>query len=83
MSLQITAVVSRGKNKGTLLTPHRYQDGVYIISKGGNTASFSREVSNQNDLPAWIDQGYGVRMSGPGVAPSIYMPKSLVVLSCE
>lgn len=83
MSLQITAVVSRGKKKGTLLTPHRYQDGFYVVSKGGNTVAFRRQVSNLDDLPTWIAQGYGVRMSGLGVAPSIYMPKSLVVRGCK
>lgn len=81
MSLQITVVVSRGKNKGTLLTPHRYQEGFYVISKGGNTLAFRKQVWNIDDLPTWVSQGYGVRMSGPGVAPSIYMPKSLVVRS--
>jgi hypothetical protein len=83
MSLQITAVVSRGKKKGTLLSPHRYQEGFYVISKGGNTVAFRREVSNLDDLPTWIAQGYGVRMSRASVAPSIYMPKSLVVRSCK
>ena len=83
MSLQITAVISRGRNKGTLLTPHRYQEGFYVISKSGNTVAFRRQVSNLDDLPTWIAQGYGVRMSGPGVVPSIYMPKSLVVRGCK
>lgn len=82
MSLQITAVVSRGKKKDTLLTPHRYQEGFYVISKGGNTIAFRKQVWNLDDLPTWIAQGYGVRMSGPGVAPSIYMPKSLIVRGC-
>ena len=83
MSLQITAVVSRGKKKGTLLTPHRYQEGFYTISKGGNKLVFRKQVWNLDDLPTWIAQGYGVRMSGSDVAPSIYMPKSLVVRSCK
>lgn len=79
MSLQITAVVGRGKQKGTLLTPHRYKDGFYVISKGGNTIAFRKQVSNLDELPSWIANGYGVRMSGIGVAPSIYMPKNLSI----
>lgn len=79
MILKITAMINRGKSKGALLTPHWYKGGFYIVSKGGNTIAFRKQVSNFDELPNWIAQGYGLRMSGPGIAPSIYMPKSLVV----
>ncbi len=76
---QITAVVSRGSKKGTALTPHRYQEGHFLVTKGGNESDFATKVLNEQDLESWIQRGYGVRMSGPGVAPSIYSGNSLRV----
>ena len=78
----ITAVKKRGNNQGTILMPHRYGGGFYLVSKGGlggNLKESAIPVRNLNELTSWISQGYGVRMSGPGVPPSIYMPNSLVL----
>lgn len=74
---KITAIVVRGKNKGTLLTPHRYNEGHFLVCKGGNRKEFATAVANESQLESWVQRGYGIRMSAPGVTPSIYMPKSL------
>jgi hypothetical protein len=73
----ITATVTRGKNKGALLTPHRYEDGHFLVCKGGNTLESAKRVYREDELESWIQRGYGIRMSGPGVSPSIYTAKSL------
>lgn len=78
MAIEITSTVKRGKNFGTLLKPHRYQDGHYIVAKGGNTSSFAQKVKYE-ELVAYIMRGYNVRMSGQGVAASLYGPESLNV----
>lgn len=74
---KITATVVRGKNRGVLLTPHRYKDGYFLVSKGGNTLDCAKQIANQDELESWVQRGYGIRMSGPGVAPSCYTLKSL------
>jgi len=78
----ITAVVTRGPNKGALLNPHRYQGGYYLISKGGkggNKRECAAEIIDINELESWIQRGYGIRMSAPGIGHSLFMPKSLIV----
>jgi len=78
----ITAIVTRGPNKGTLLKPHRYQGGYYLISKGGkggNKRECATEITDINELESWIQRGYGIRMSAPRIVHSLIMPKSLIV----
>lgn len=78
MAIEITAKVKSGKKLGTLLKPHRYQAGHYIVSKGGNTSCLARKVRYE-ELISYIMRGFNVRMSGPGVAASLYGPQSLIV----
>lgn len=75
----ITATVGRGKNKGLSLVPHRYGEGYFVVSKGGNTLDCATKVTNADDLESWVQRGYGIRMSAPGHSPSICMPKSLQI----
>lgn len=74
---KITAQVLKGKNAGVQLTPHRYPNGSFRVSLASNKAADAVDVFDEDDLPAWLRMGYGVRMSGHGVAPSIYTLKSL------
>jgi hypothetical protein len=76
---RIYAISRRGKHKGTHLTPHRYQEGHYLVSKGGNTIGFATREHDFTKLERWIQQGYSVRMSSPGIPPSIYAPKNLII----
>lgn len=82
----ITATVTRGQNKGTTLKPHRFPGNYFLISKGGkngNRRECAKEVSSEQELESWIQRGYGIRMSAPGVSPSLFMPKSLMILTLE
>lgn len=75
----ISATVTRGPNKGTVMTPHRFQEGYFLVSKGSNSRSDATEVGNESELESWVQLGYGIRMSAPGVAPSLFMPKSIFI----
>ena len=60
---EITAYVRRGPDKGSLLVPHRFADGKYVVSH-------SRFESDQvrvekGAIPEWIERGFGLRMSDP------------------
>lgn len=77
---KITAIVLRGKHKGTSLHPHRFADGTFQVSLGSNLVADAIRVEDESELESWILKGYGVRMSGIGVAPSIYTAKSLIVI---
>lgn len=77
--LKITATVASGRHIGTELKPHLYKDGCYVVAKGGNTLAHATRVSSLDEVVAWIRRGYGVRMSGPCVSPSIYSAGSLSV----
>jgi len=76
---KITATVTRGNNKGIPLTPHRYVGGFYKVYKGGNKNEFVTKVFDEFELENWIHNGYLLRMSAPGVAPSSYGSKSLLI----
>lgn len=76
---KIKAFVLRGSKKGTLLTPHRSKDGCFRVSVRSNRAADAIKVDQEDALEAWILKGYGVRMSGPNVAPSIYTARSLII----
>ena len=68
---KITAISSRGTTRGTPLTPHLYTQRHYVVAKGGNTLDCIKKVLRLEDLPQWVARGYGIRMSGKGVAPSL------------
>lgn len=75
----ISAIVTRGLKQGTVTTPHRFQKGYFLVSKGSNLLSDAVEVVNESELESWVQLGYGIRMSAPGVAPSLFMPKSILI----
>lgn len=69
-------VVSRGKAKGTVLRPH-VQDGHYIVSPTRFEADYLRIPINEPIEP-YLKQGLSLRMSAPGVAPSLISPGSIL-----
>ena len=75
--LKIETTVRRGAHKGATLVPHRYKDGTYVVTKGGNTSKYATHVKRLEEIPLWISSGYGVRMSCAGVPPSIYGSESV------
>lgn len=81
MKNQFHSIIKTGKNKGTIIKPHRYADGHFIVTKGGNKKANATIVPNEVDLGHWVRLGYGIRMSAPGIAPSIHRPKALTLSS--
>lgn len=79
--MKITAIVKRGKNKGVELKPHRYQGGYFLVSKGGNKTEFAHQVANEDELESWVKRGYSLRLSSPGISPSIYGPESITFVA--
>ena len=77
----ITGNVLRGKKKGSKISPYKYRDGFFRVSLKSNLAIDAILVKSEFDLVQWLKCGYGVRMSGIGVAPSIYSLKSLIISS--
>jgi hypothetical protein len=67
--MKITAKIARGKNTGTLLYPHLYEDGMYVVSKTRYVRDYIR-LADLHGVAAHIANGYKVRMSNPkeGVA---------------
>ena len=73
--------VARGDAEGTILTPHAYSDGSFVVSKTRFKADEIRE-RNEAKLPEWVEKGYGIRMSNPkgatSKAPSLITARSLL-----
>lgn len=74
---RITANVLRGQHAGVELTPHRYPNGAFRVSLSSNKTADAVDVFNEDELVEWLRKGYGVRMSGQSIAPSIYTLKSV------
>jgi hypothetical protein len=69
-------IVSRGKAAGTVLRPHE-QDGHYIVSPTRFETDYQR-IPLSEPIEPYIKQGLSLRMSAPGVAPSLISPGSIL-----
>lgn len=82
--IKLQAVVKRGNAIGTVLRPHRHEDGHYVVSMTRFEKDYIR-VANPDELPLWVDKGYSLRMSNPNVSnhrsPSLISPASIEMLS--
>jgi hypothetical protein len=63
-------VVARGSKAGTILRPHIHEDGCVVVSLSRYEQDYVRLRPNA-DISIYLDQGYGLRMSAPGRAPSL------------
>jgi hypothetical protein len=74
--------VKRGSGKGTVLTPHRHDDGQFVVSFTRFETEY-RRVKRERDLPRLVAEGYKVRMSNPSVkshrSPSLIAPASIEI----
>lgn len=70
--------ISLGKQAGTILTPHEYADGSYVVSKT-RFAEDQISVKTIEEIKQYIDRGYAVRMSDPKSkkSPSLIKPESI------
>ena len=80
--MKLQATVKRGKAIGTKLTPHKHNDGCYVVSRTRFEKDYIR-VPSEADLPDWVAKGYRVRMSNPLVpehkAASLIAPTSIAM----
>ncbi|MGE5563621.1 MAG: hypothetical protein ACM3ZV_10000 [Bacillota bacterium] len=78
-AVPLLAFVSRGPKKGTLLYPHKHEDGAYIVSMTRFERDYIR-VPDAADLLGWLEKGYRLRMSNPAagvLAPSLIVPSAI------
>ena len=78
---KIIAICKRGNNKGMVLTPHRYEGGFFVVTRGRHSSDPRQEIFDEQELPDWVAKGYGIRMSSetPRHSPSTFMAESLIV----
>jgi hypothetical protein len=79
--MKLQCKVSRGVQQGKILTPHKYKDGNYVVSK-------TRYKSDQIKVPSlqgvhdYLKKGYGVRMGNTDfkISPSLIKPDSILII---
>ena len=71
------ATVSRGKNRGIRLLPHRFRDDRYHVQLGKQGPYIP--VSDSRDIPCYLANGYSLQMSdrAESVTPSLIRPESI------
>ena len=79
MRKRITAKVTRGPETSTLLEPHPYPSGKFVVSK----TRFERDYKfvDYNEIPRYMELGFHVRMSDPITkkSPRLINPTSITV----
>ena len=75
--MKIIAKVSHGPQKGEIVTPHRHEDGTYVVSPTRYEKDYIRVVALE-DFAFQIRKGLKGRMSSPAVkGPRLFNPKSI------
>jgi hypothetical protein len=70
------ATVSRGKNRGARLLPHRFKDQRYHVQLGKQGPYIP--IADSRDIPRYLANGYSLQMSGvQSVTPSLIRPESI------
>jgi hypothetical protein len=71
------ATVSHGKNRGTRLLPHRFQDDRYHVHLGKEGPYVP--VADYRDIPSYLANGYSLQMSDRAEShtPSLMRPESI------
>lgn len=79
--MKLQCRVSRGINQGKILTPHKFKDGHYVVSKT-RYKSNQINVSSLNEVYEFLKQGYGVRMGNAEhkISPSLIISDSIQVI---
>jgi hypothetical protein len=76
----LQAVVQRGDAPGTILTPHIYADGCYVVSKSRYEKHYVR-VRSIEEVRKYLGRGYSLRMSNQSQpahrSPSLISPASI------
>ena len=71
------ATVSRGKNVGTRLLPHRFKDNRFHVHLGKDGPYIP--ISDSRDIPSYLANGYSLQMSNKSEipTPSLIRPESI------
>jgi len=70
------ATVSRGKNVGARLQPHRFQDNRYHVHLGKKGPYIP--ISDDREIPSYLANGYSLKMSSPEMrTPVLVRPQSI------
>jgi hypothetical protein len=70
------ATVSRGKNLGTRLLPHRFKDNRFHVHLGKEGPYIP--ITDYRDIPSYLANGYSLQMSNPEIpTPSLIRPESI------
>jgi hypothetical protein len=71
------AIVGRGKNSGTRLLPHRFEDDRYRVSLTRQGPDIP--LANPQDILDYLANGYSLRMSSANQKsrPTLISPKSI------
>ena len=70
------ATVSRGKNAGIRLLPHRFQDNRYHVQLGKKGPYIP--ISDDREIPSYLANGYSLKMSNPEMrTPVLVSPQSI------
>lgn len=79
--MKIIAKVSRGPQKGEIVTPHRHEDGTYVVSPTRFEVDYIR-IATLEEFASKIREGLKGRMSSPAVkGPRLFSPKSITIES--
>lgn len=79
--MKIIARVSRGPQKGEIVTPHRHEDGKYVVSPTRFENDYIR-VATLEDFASQVRKGLKGRMSSPAVkGPRLFSAKSIDIES--
>lgn len=70
-----------GKNAGAIHTPHKYDDGTFVVSKTRYEKDYIH-VASLVEVSAYLDKGYRVRVSNPTTrkSPSLVLKESVLVV---
>jgi hypothetical protein len=73
----LIATVSRGKNRGTRLLPHRFKDDRYRVQLGKQGPYIP--VTDYRDISSYLANGYSLRMSdrAESQTPTLIRPESI------
>ncbi len=80
---RLTYVVTRGREKGVALTPHKGEDGKFVASPTRFKKDYMK-VERVEDLIPLMQKGYGVRMSNQDSdthrGPSLIRPQGIKIV---
>jgi hypothetical protein len=71
------ATVSRGRNSGTRLLPHRFKDERYHVRLGKRGPYIP--ITDDRDIPSYLANGYSLEMSNKAEKhnPTLIRPESI------